>query len=91
MTSKHIVDADGNLILLDHVMVFEQHTHEHNALFYSRIIAKMRDGSQEYIFSQSYPTKVERDSIHARAWRMITSIMGHSAADFSQPIRARKR
>lgn len=88
---KYINDQDGNIIMLDHVMIFEQHTHEHNGSWWSRIIAKMRDGSTEYIISNSYTNKVDRDTAHAKAWRMLTSVLPASSADFSKPIRARKR
>ncbi len=88
---QHILDQDGNIIMLDHVMIFEQQTHEHNGLFYSRITAKMRDSSSEYVVGRSYPNKEDRDAAHAKAWRVLSTILPTPLVDFSKPIRIRKR
>lgn len=89
--TKHILDQDGNIIMLAHVMTIEQQTYDHNNLFWSRISAKMRDGSTEYLLSKSFTNKEERDASHVKAWRMITSFLPLPEIDFSKPIRARKR
>ena len=88
---QHILDQDGNVIMLDHVMTFEHPTHEHNGSWWSRITAKMRDGSTEYIVAKSYPNKEDRDVAHAKAWRMLATILPNPSVDFSKPIRIRKR
>lgn len=88
---KNIIAEDGEIVMVDKIITIRKQATEHNGIFWARITAKVIGDQNVYIFAKSYHHEKDRDSALAKAWHMISAMLPAPLADFSKPIRPRKR